>query len=52
MECNWKDEYVIFDSQNTEYKYPYGAVPCGKKITFKIEINNVTRRSFHFSSDR
>ena len=39
MECNWKDEYVIFDSQNTEYKYPYGAVPCGKKITFKIEIN-------------
>ena len=36
---NWKDEYVKFNSQETEYKAPYGAVPCGDKIYFKIKIN-------------
>ena len=36
---NWKDEYIKFDSQDTEYKAPYGAVPCGDKIFFKIKIN-------------
>ena len=39
LALNWKDEYVIFNSQDTEYKAPYGAVPCGEKITFKIKIN-------------
>ena len=39
LALNWKDDYVVFDSQDTEYKAPYGAVPCGEKITFKIKIN-------------
>lgn len=39
LALNWKDDYVIFNSQDTEYKAPYGAVPCGEKITFKIKIN-------------
>ena len=34
LALNWKDDYVIFNSQDTEYKSPYGAVPCGEKITF------------------
>ena len=37
LALNWKDDYVIFNSQDTEYKAPYGAVPCGEKITFKIK---------------
>ena len=39
LALNWKDEYVKFNSQDTEYKAPYGAVPCGEKISFKIKIN-------------
>lgn len=39
LALNWKDDYVIFNSQDTEYKAPYGAVPCGEKINFKIKIN-------------
>ena len=39
LTLNWKDDYVIFNSQNTEYKAPYGAAPCGEKINFKIKIN-------------
>lgn len=36
---NWKDEFVKFNSQDKEYKAPYGAVPCGEKIFFKIKVN-------------
>lgn len=39
MEHYWNDKYVRFNSQDIEYKSPYGAVPCGEKINFKIEIN-------------
>lgn len=36
---NWKDDFVKFNSQDTEYKAPYGAVPCGDKIYFKIKVS-------------
>lgn len=39
INLSWKDEYVIFDSQNIKYKSIFGAVPCNQAVTFNIEIN-------------
>lgn len=31
-------EWIKFNSQSTEYKSPYGAVPCGETVRFNIKI--------------
>lgn len=39
ISLNWNNDYIKFNSQDTEYKSPFGAVSCGEKIYFKIKIN-------------
>lgn len=34
-----KKEDILFNSQDTGYKSPYGAVSCGTKINFTIKVN-------------
>lgn len=39
INLSWKDEYIIFDSQDLQYKSIFGAVPCGESVNFNIKIN-------------
>ncbi len=39
INLSWKDDYVIFDSQDLQYKSVFGAVPCNEFVNFNIKIN-------------
>ncbi|WP_051532686.1 glycoside hydrolase family 13 protein [Fusobacterium perfoetens] len=35
----WDDNYIFFNSQDTNYKSIFGAAPCNESVTFNIKIN-------------
>jgi len=39
LSFKWNDNYVKYNSQDTEYKAPYGAVPCNCDVRIRIKIN-------------
>ncbi|MFK4785047.1 glycoside hydrolase family 13 protein [Fusobacterium sp. MFO224] len=39
LSFKWNDNYVKYNSQDIEYKYPYGAVSCNCDIRIRIKIN-------------